>query len=281
MPERNRQIAILSFAFLGIIACKEGNNQNVYKNETIPTDTVMIQQSTSEERNIIYDYNAFPIDSIFTTKVLTIGTFHDEEVWDGAEKIDWYGLFEGKDFAYIDKVRIKTNKVYDPIRDETENDKTGWDIETFNEDPAILLIEKQSYLAPRSIQRAILTKDQIFPGDTIRINYLGINYEIFATGGKEKVQNDPEWYDVWNYKLYLKAIVSGQQRQSLLVARPNFDDQMINLIFAGDIDGDRILDLIIDTSRHYNVSSPTIYLSKPANRGEIVKPIGSHVSIGC
>lgn len=56
---------------------------------------------------------------------------------------------------------------------------------------------------------------------------------------------------------------------------------MINLIFVGDIDGDGILDLIIDTSRHYNATSPTIYLSRPADNGEVVKPIGGHTSVGC
>lgn len=95
------------------------------------------------------------------------------------------------------------------------------------------------------------------------------------------MQQEPEWFEVWNYKLYLTAEIKGQKRKSLLVAQPNFDDQMINLIFAGDIDGDGILDLIIDTSRHYNVTSPTIYLSKPAGNEEVVKPIGGHTSVGC
>lgn len=95
------------------------------------------------------------------------------------------------------------------------------------------------------------------------------------------MQNEPEWFEVWNYKLYLTADIKGQKQTSLLVAQPDFDDEMVNLIFAGDIDGDGILDLILDTSRHYNVTSPTIYLSRPASTNEVVKPVGSHTRVGC
>lgn len=122
---------------------------------------------------------------------------------------------------------------------------------------------------------------QIFPGDTMGINYLGIDYKIFATGGSKKGADDLIPSKVWNYKLYINDTINGLQHKSLLVAQPNFDDRMINLIFAGDIDADGILDLIIDTSRHYNATSPTICLSKPADKGEVVKPIGGHTSIGC
>src|SRR5690606_29970484 len=165
---------------------------------------------------------------------------------------------------YLQETKLKTKRVYDQIVDENENEKTGWEVQTINKDTSIILIEASKFLTPHNVQQAILSKEQVYPGDTLRINYLGIDYKIFATGGKKKVQNDPEWFDVWNYKLYLTATIKGQQKTSLLVAQPNFDDQMINLIFAGDIDGDGILDLIIDTSRHYNATSPTIYLSRPA-----------------
>jgi hypothetical protein len=56
---------------------------------------------------------------------------------------------------------------------------------------------------------------------------------------------------------------------------------MIRILFAGDIDGDGKFDLLIDTSRHYNASNPTLYLSKPAEKGKIIKPIGVFTSVGC
>lgn len=279
-----QKILALTFAVFSLTACNNLNRQNNLVKETSTVDTLgrAIEGSNVNDIDTVsYDYSYFPIDSLFTTKVLTVGTFHDDEVWESADKEKWFGLFKSNTGFYLQETKLKTKRVYDQIVDENENEKTGWEVQTINKDTSIILIETSNFLTPHSVKQAILSKEQLYPGDTLRINYLGIDYKIFATGGKKKVQDDPEWFDVWNYKLYMTATIKGQQKTSLLVAQPNFDDQMINLIFAGDIDGDGILDLIIDTSRHYNATSPTIYLSKPADNGEVVKPIGGHTSVGC
>lgn len=279
-----QKILALTFAVFSLTACNNLNKQNNLVKETSTVDTLasaIKDSNVNDIDTVSYDYSYFPIDSLFTTKVLTVGTFHDDEVWESADKEKWFGLFKSNTGFYLQETKLKTKRVYDQIVDENENEKTGWEVQTINKDTSIILIETSNFLTPHSVKQAILSKEQVYPGDTLRINYFGIDYKIFATGGKKKVQNDPEWFDVWNYKLYMTATIKGQQKTSLLVAQPNFDDQMINLIFAGDIDGDGILDLIIDTSRHYNSTSPTIYLSKPADNGEVVKPIGGHTSVGC
>ncbi len=278
-------IFTLIIMVLGIIACKNSNSEDNTKNNTVKTDTLAnvdkVNITTSKNDIIKYNDTEFPIDSTFTTKVLTVGVFHGDEVLENADRETWFGLFQGKQGFYIAETKLKTKRVNDAIIDENEEDKTGWEVQTVNKDTSIILIEKLSFLTPRNVQQVVLSKEQVFPDDTLRITYLGIDYKIFATGSKKKLQNEPDWFEVWNYKLYLTAIINGKAHKSLLVAQPNFDGQMIELIFAGDIDGDGVLDLIIDTSNHYNVTSPTIYLSKPAKNGEIVKPIGGHTSVGC
>lgn len=284
MTTARQKILTLTFAVFGLTACNNSSRPTDTENKTPTVDTptsAVVNANTSDNDTMTYDYSYFPIDSTFSTKVLTVGTFHGDEVWDNADKEKWFGLFHGKTGFYIAETKLKTQRVNDVIVDENENEKTGWEVKTINKDTSLILIEPLSFLTAHKVQQAVLAKEQIFPGDTLKISYLGIDYKIFATGGKKKVQDDPEYFDVWNYKLYLTATIKGQQHKSLLVAQPNFDDQMINLIFAGDIDGDGILDLIIDTSRHYNATSPTIYLSRPADNGEIVKPIGGHTSVGC
>jgi len=241
----------------------------------------MTTKTVTDIDTIVYDYSYFPLDSTFTTKVLTVGTFHGDEVWGNASDLKWFGLFKGQNGYYLKQTKINTINVNDPVLDENENGKTGWEVQAVNKDTCLLLIEPLPFLVDRAIQGVRLSKNYIYPSDTVSFKYFGVDYKIFATGVKKKVQDDPEWFDVWNYKLYLTATIKGQTLKSLLVAQPNFDDQMINLIFAGDIDGDGILDLIIDTSRHYNSTIPTIYLSKPADNGEVVKPIGGHASVGC
>ena len=262
-------------------ACGNSSQQTKNESQIMSIDMSEILTNIQEPKDtIIYDYTFFPTDSIYITKVLTTGEFHNDEIWDNVENEEWFGLFKNEKGFYLSRTKIKTKNVFDPILDK-ENEKTGWEVSTINQDTCLILIESLSCLSNREVQDFKFVKEYIYPGDTLTFKYLGVDYKLFATGGKEKVQEDSEWFEVWNYKLYLTADIKGQKRKSLLVAQPNFDDQMINLIFAGDIDGDGILDLIIDTSRHYNVTSPTIYLSKPADNGEIVKPIGGHTSVGC
>jgi hypothetical protein len=280
MTTAKQTILSLTLAVYGLTACNNSSRQDIPENQTAPVNTIS-PKTVAGNDSIVYDYSSFPVDSTFTTKVLTTGTFHGDEVWDNADQLNWLGLFKNKTGFYIAETKLKTKRVNDAIVDENENDKTGWEVQTVNKDTSIILVEPLKYLTTRTVERALLSKEEIFPGDTLQFVYLGIDYKIFATGDKRKVQGNQDWFDVWNYKLYLIATIKGQQHKSLLVAQPNFDDQMIKLIFAGDIDGDGIIDLIIDTSRHYNATSPTIYLSRPATNGEIVKPIGRHTSVGC
>lgn len=278
MTPAKQAIVALTFTVFGLAACNNSSRQQNTENQAVSVDTLATKTVVNTD-TIVYDNDSYPVDSLFTINILTVGTFHGDEVWDDADKGKWFGLFQGKTGFYIAETKLKTKRIHDEVLDENEN--TGWDVQTIHKDTALILIEGLNSLTPHNVQQAVLSKEQILPGDTLRINYLGIDYTIFATGGKKKVHDDSEWFDVWNYKLYLTALIKGKQHKSLLVAQPNFDDQMIRLIFAGDIDEDGILDLIIDTSRHYNATSPTIYLSKPAYNGEVVKPIGGHTSVGC
>jgi len=271
------------FAIVAVIACKNHKQSNS-NSETLMEGSLENDTLENDFQNcdsIFNKYTLFPIDSTLQTKILTTGTFHSDEVWKNADKENWIALFQSERSYYLAETKIKTIRVYDSVADENENDKTGWDVTTINRGRALILIETLDFLKPHQVLEAVLSKKQIFPGDTLRINYLGVHYILYATGEKKKVQTDPEWFEVWNYKLYITATIKGKQHKSLLVAKPSFDDQMITLIFAGDIDDDGILDLIINTSRHYNVSSPTIYFSKPAKNGEVVKPMGVHTSVGC
>jgi hypothetical protein len=280
MQTLKQTILLLIFALAALPACNNASLQHNNASQTVLADTLKTK-TVAKSDSIVYDNYSYPDESIFTTNVLTDGTFHGDEVWENVDKAKWFGLFRGKFGYYIDETKLITKRVIDEVLAESVEEKTGWDVQTVNKDTSIILFEKLNFITPHSVQQAVLSKEYILPGDTLRINYLGIDYKIFATGRKKKVQDDPEWFEVSDYKLYMTAKIKGQQLTSLLVAQPNFDDQMIRLIFAGDIEGDTILDLIIDTSWHYNATRPTIYLSRPAGNGEVLKPIGGHNSVGC
>ena len=59
------------------------------------------------------------------------------------------------------------------------------------------------------------------------------------------------------------------------------DDASPRLLFAGDIDRDGRLDLILDTTDHYNKSRPTLFLSSPARPDDVILEVAHHQAIGC
>lgn len=59
------------------------------------------------------------------------------------------------------------------------------------------------------------------------------------------------------------------------------DDAWPHLRWAGDIDRDGRLDLLIDMTDHYNVSAPTLFLSTQAANGELVRAAAELRSVGC
>ncbi len=59
------------------------------------------------------------------------------------------------------------------------------------------------------------------------------------------------------------------------------NDAYPHLRWAGDLDRDGRLDLLIDVSDHYNVSAPTLFLSSQAKAGELVGEAAVLRSVGC
>ena len=275
-------ITMLSIALLIASACNNTNKQSSKTDAISTSDTASFEDENSSEADAVQlDYTSFPEDSLLATKVLTVGVFHGDEVENDVAQKQWFGVFSGTNGYYLAETKITTQHINDAIVDANENEQTGWLVKAINKDSALILVAPLPILKPHHIQNAPLLKEQLLPGDTLHIQYLSNNYMLYATGYKNRVGEDANDVEILNYKLYLSATIKGKIYNSLLVAKPNFSDAMITLQFAGDIDGDEVMDLIIDTARHYNVSSPTLYLSKPAENSEILKPIGMHTSVGC
>jgi len=273
--KNNLSVLLLFFV---LIACN--NNENIISEKT---DTIVYlpQITATEIDTIVYDTVTFPRLDELKSKMLTEGSFHNDEVWETAKKENWLGLFYNSNEVYVDSTRIYVNSVFDEILDDEGGKKTGWEVTAKHIDTAIIFVQNTNISPKRNIEQIKLNKKYLFPEDSFDFEYNGIKYTLYAKGGKKKEDPNSDWYIVWNYKLYIKTSTNGNIKETLLCAETNFDDQMITIDFIGDIDGDNIPDLIINTSRHYNADCPTLYLSKPAKGKDIVKPVGYHLSIGC
>ncbi len=273
---KNIYILLIQLLFL---SCNNSSRKNIEIVRQKSEDSIENANPNLAYDTLTYDNTFFPVDSLFSLKVLTPGNFHNDEAEKDDENRIWFGVFENNQTYYIAQTKIKVDKVKDAIVDN-ENEETGWDVTPFINDKCIMLIESTPLLADRKTT-SISLPETIMPNDSFSFIYLGNRYSIFASGGKIKSVNSPDTIEVYNYKLYIKSTINGIIKTSLLSAEPNFNGNFIKIIFGGDIDGDNVLDLIIDNSRHYNELIPTLYLSKPADKNEILKPIGAHYITGC
>lgn len=264
---------LLSIAISGLSGCNNPVPKKEIHESGKISDTLLVNSTAKDSTQ--EDQTVFPIN------ILTTGTFHSDEVWENAGNMKWIGLFNGPTGYYLKETKLKINHVYDPVLDEDESVQTGWEISTFEKDTTVILIQALPYLKNRKIRSIPITKNCIYPGERVSFSYMGIDYSLSATGTKKKESEESDWYVVSDYKLYLTAKINGKRCKTLLTSQKMFDEAMVYLIFAGDLDGDGIVDILLDNSNHYNATAPTLYLSKPAEKGQVVKSVGSHTSVGC
>ncbi|RKR11036.1 hypothetical protein C8C83_2732 [Flavobacterium sp. 90] len=272
----------LKTLFFTIIILQFFSCNNSKKEIALKTELHKSSDKASEivENDPVKDEFSFPVDSALPVKIIRLETFHSDEIEENYNKKVWFGLFKNNNDYSLAETKVSFKRVNDPIIDETDEEKTGWEVSAQAKDSCLILIEKLPYFIDGNIS-SVKIPESIYPDESFKFSYKNAEYTLFATGKKKKEQSDSDWIVVSNYKLYLKMVVDGKETTELLVAKKNFDDQMIRIIFAGDLDDDNKLDLIIDTASHYNVSSPTLYLSKPAEKGKAIKPVGVFVTVGC
>ncbi|MBE2208298.1 MAG: hypothetical protein IAE84_11975, partial [Saprospiraceae bacterium] len=88
----------------GLTACMHSNHPETAENPIAASGMISPVTSTQSD-SIIYDDFIFPVDSIFTAKVLTVGTFHKDEVSKNASRFKWYGLFKSQNGYYLKQTK--------------------------------------------------------------------------------------------------------------------------------------------------------------------------------
>ncbi len=208
------------------------------------------------------------------------GPFHFNEVWKTASSENWFGVFENKSASYLAATKIKTRRVHDEIVDD-EGEKTGWMVYSQNKDTCVILIQALPYFSDHKIEKLKLPVTKLVPGDTIRFDYQQVSYKLFATGNTRDEDDVKGGHVFINYRLHLSASKKGKYITEMLAAKGAYVDFYVpEIIFAGDIDGDDVPDLIIHFLQ-FNSVTPVLFLSKPAGDQRLLVPVGNHSSTGC
>lgn len=262
---------------LFVVACGAEDSE-----EIIQDDTATIQDTLQQDSLIEENYVTLPEidwDKTYDGNILMPGTYHDDEVMEDVEKLVWFGVYRGlANGLEIAEANLKGERVNDGIMDG-EDEASGWEISDMNRENAIFYVTGLDYLSAQESEELSLDEYTVYPGQEQDFIFQEGTLTLYAEGESEKV--DDYYTAVSDYKLFASAIIEGEEIEDLLIEYSGFDDSMVSILFVGDIDGDGFPDLLTNNTYHYNVSIPTLYLSRPAKSGYLYKLVASHNSVGC
>jgi hypothetical protein len=196
----------------------------------------------------------------------TAGPMHANEIIGKTGEV-WFGLFHAKNGFEILKTEItvldspSTGGLYEKyVRTERIGDPVFLirGMPELQEGPVKTVF--YGFFQPQPTNNGINLRTDM------RLQYL------LSAGGKTSAET------IEDYELKL----SDRQTSQIITKRSSaLRESMPILLWAGDLDGDGKLDLLIDMTDHYNVRQPTLFLSSRAKPGQLLEKVASYRKVGC
>lgn len=177
----------------------------------------------------------------------------------------WFALIAVGGVWRLEPAIVRSKRVFDPVLD-AEDQKTGLEISS-NQEGTIALLRFDGIKGGKvdTPDMKFNNEEELYPKigkPPLKISFKKIEYrlEAFPSG------------------LHLK---SGSKASSLSDTKfDGLSDDFASLLWAGDLDRDGKLDLLISYNGD-NWYSVCLYLSSGASEGGLVQPMGCHMGIGC
>lgn len=203
-----------------------------------------------------------------------VGSFHDGEslARDGEH---WLALQATPAHAALVDTRVRVKRVHDDVVDDDGTD-TGIEVATALADTGLLLRGPGLRAGPVAAV-ALPASPTPLAKAPVALRLRATPYRLVLQCGKTGERCDVVLDDGHRRQVLLTLPAGRYDDGSLMLG----DDASPALLFAGDLDRDGRLDLILDATDHYNVGQPTLYLSSHARDGELVRAVAVHTSVGC
>jgi hypothetical protein len=182
---------------------------------------------------------------------------------------DWIALYEENGEYYLGKADFKIEKGFDEC--------SGDSLKSILPKNKTIVFMDYPKLNVGKLKSLKIDKHKIWPKEKVTYTFNGLNY-IFRAEGKVlsefKVTSDDDGEEIFknveHYKLYLTI---GNNAEELLLTEDSFHDTFVELLFAGDIDGDGKLDLVFSASRDYEEERMILFLSSKAENDKTIKKV--------
>ncbi|HEX3126623.1 MAG TPA: hypothetical protein VH394_04775 [Thermoanaerobaculia bacterium] len=192
-------------------------------------------------------------------EILFTGTFHGDEMTARSGET-WLCLMATKTGDELKTCTVDVKTVFDPIMGAN----TGKKVSIRGGGEAVVLVRNIPGLKPGPVRTLFSGLWSLRPEN----GSLLLGPEMRLEMGREGV-----WYTV--------EFWAGSTRKQVLWRNEYVGDGPPMLHWAGDLDRDGKLDLLIDITDHDNLSRMALFLSSLAKEGELVGLAGLFDSVGC
>ena len=202
-------------------------------------------------------------------QVWTTGPLHESEVIGKTGEL-WFGL-------YSDSLTFELRESRVTITDsQTVGGLYDRFVTTDQAAKPLFLLRGVNGLSNRPVLTVLATPTFIHPAESKSMQFGESTYYSVAAFG----QAVDETVDVviTDYTIRLRK---GRQSQIIASFKWIGSDKHPTILWVGDLDGDARLDLLMDSSTHYNLITYTLFLSSVAGNGNLVEQVASFTRGGC
>ena len=212
--------------------------------------------------------------------LLLPGEYHADET-EAYTMQPWTGLFYDPDTGtpYAEAVRITVDRVYDQVLD-AEGEATGKEVTLHHDREPLALIHGLA-IPDGPVPTATDTTHTLFDYDYETLTLTPHNVDMTFGGRTARLGVEPQENEPQVLRLVLTV---GEVRQVL--GDPfhlGGEGEPVRLLWAGDLDGDGHLDLLLDgLVHHYNAYvSLGLFLSSEATSEHLVAQVAEFTAVGC
>ncbi len=240
----------------------------------------------------------FPAAAQDASKVqlLQPGTFHGDEV-EAKSGEQWLALYKQENNYILAPVTLKVAIVRDELldRDHGGDTRTGKEVSVENAPPEqpkenLLALLRSPLLKAGKVNTAEISENNDFSKGMH--NFAPRQEADICLGSKQYtlhlgMSGETCELTLGNGIKYQKIASTSQEmeRSNTLTDMERFgcreDDVFPTLLWAGDLDGDDRLDLLLSPNYHYNVSTLTLFLSSQAPKDKLVVMAAKFTATGC
>lgn len=210
-------------------------------------------------------------------QIVTAGEHHGDEVPANAAGI-WYALVADAQGASVQRVRVTVARVKDEVLDEGD-EMTGKRVDVSPAVQPIVLVRGIRGLKTARIPTVFVDQPV---GNVVDANFRGDSYQFWiecqegpsvAEQRQERCDLKMRYGSAFQVLFTYGAYYEGGERM--------WPSAVPTILWAGDLNRDGLLDVLLDTSDHENVNERRLYLSRPRGSGSLVEEVAVHTLTGC